>query len=150
MKAFKSLAVLALCVSAQAQDLTNYSTNRWTNVVQVLAITPVQGVCPECGAPNHHDRVVGSMEVHELVTAQSVRYGITNRVTIWTGVINKFIGTNTVIRQQRVQPGWTNPPIPPMTNSGASFIRTNSFDNRVASTAVYHGQLAPHDEWRHK
>lgn len=132
-------------------EITPLVTNRWTNVVRVLEEEPVSTPCPECSGPNHHDRQVARMRVHERVSASVVYRGQTNHVVVWAGVVTNWIGTNLVMRQRR-QPGWTAPPMPtppPLTNSHSTWINHDPIGRTMVS-AVEGGKLALHEEWRSK
>lgn len=99
--------------------LATLSTNRTTNVLAALSVTQLPGACPECGAPNHHERRVEHVAVYEVVRAVIVYNGQTNSMTVYAGPPSYALRTNIVFREPfaRQSPGWPSTPYSVMTNN---------------------------------
>lgn len=90
------------------------STNRVTNIVRTLKTEPVEGLCPECGQPNHHERRVDYLCAFDMVyLSLKTSYG-TNMTLVGCGPTNYWIATNLFLRPivGRTQPGFQPPPLP--------------------------------------
>lgn len=131
------LFALFLPLSSLAQPATNppsppfpfavssLATNRYTNLLAVLRVSPLDTPCAECGAPNHHERRIESVETFEVVSATIVAGGQTNTFAIYQGAKTGAVVTNVYLRAApanaavplpysvRRQPGQTAP-IPPL------------------------------------
>lgn len=138
-------------VAPSPLEIGPLTTNRWTNVIKVLEEQPGTTPCPVCGSPISQQLV--RMQIWERVTGTLIIQGKTNQI-IRTGEVTNWIGTNYVIRQ-RIQPGWTMPPTPPVqpppltTNKPTTWINHDPMGRTLVS-AVEDGRLAAHEEWRQK
>lgn len=77
-------------------DFVTAHTNRFTNVVSVVSVTPVDTPCPECGGLNHHERHVEIVEIYEIVTATMRMGGQTNSFPVYRSPGYRLIRTNIV------------------------------------------------------
>lgn len=88
-------------------------TNVVSNVVSIISTKPVEGPCPECGQPNHHDRRIQLLNSYEqyLVYVSSPTH--TNTVVVGTGPVKTWVSTNVILRQNPYAPQqqWPVPPL---------------------------------------
>src|SRR5678815_640243 len=101
---------LTLSLRAEPIDVSNLSTNYYTNILSTLKVTAVPGKCPECGENNHHEILVQHVETFYIVHATISVNGQTNPPTvIYTSPRVAGIQTNVAFRDWMPYPKFRQP-----------------------------------------
>jgi len=126
-------ALLAQAQSIILPDGATYtlSTNYVTNVVSTVRVEEISTPCPECGGPDHHERLYQFMISYGNANRTLVVDGHTNVIISAVGPTNRWFATNVVLKLAPAitrQPGWQINPTYPLFFT-TNLITTNFLGN---------------------